>query len=306
MISCLLTIVGWLVVIKAALYIGRLLYVVYGNKGYDLIDRYGKESWALITGSTDGIGLCFAHEIAKRGFNVIISGRSLEKVNERVKELETAYPKIKAKGIEVDFSKCDQPGFIEEIKKKVEGFDISLLVNNVGTIRYENVGMLLDEHIVYLIKLNCMNQALMLNSFLPQLNMRSKRSGIIDVGSVYSKAVSPSLELQAAVKHYNRALTMSVDVAQRFERVDMLCLMPGWTKTNMLKDLRLSLINAPAEEVASGALRDLGHFTESYGSLRHYLNGLMIEFFSFLLPYPWATKVTILVEKVLRGIETKQ
>ena len=38
--------------------------------------RYGENTWAMITGSTDGIGLAFAEELAKEGFNLILIGRS--------------------------------------------------------------------------------------------------------------------------------------------------------------------------------------------------------------------------------------
>ena len=38
--------------------------------------RYKKGTWAVITGSSDGIGAEFAKELAKEGFNIVLTGRS--------------------------------------------------------------------------------------------------------------------------------------------------------------------------------------------------------------------------------------
>lgn len=304
MIEWLAKVVGYFVLIRvcwAALEYG---YSLWFAKGHDLIARYGKGSWALVTGSTDGIGLCFAQQIAKRGFNVIISGRDPAKVERVAKELGSEFPKIQTKGIVVDFSKSGENGFIEAVQRQVEGLDIALLVNNVATIRYEHIGELKNEDISYTIKLNCITQAIMLNYFLPYFKKRGRKAGIIDLGSMLSLRPSGHMELQAGIKAFNRALTLSAEQCGLYPDVDLLCLMPGWTKTNMLKDLKLSLINARPDEVASGALRDLGRTRESFGCKKHTLNGLVIIVIGFLLPGRWADKAIKVVTDYLRSIET--
>ena len=56
-------------------------------KELNLIERYGKGTWALITGSTDGIGFGFARNLAKRGFNIVLCARNPEKLKKRKKEI---------------------------------------------------------------------------------------------------------------------------------------------------------------------------------------------------------------------------
>ena len=304
-IESIVFVLGWIMVYKLCIKMFTYGYALWFCKGHDIVKRYGHRSWALVTGSTDGIGMCFSQQLAKRGYNVIVSGRTAEKVEKRVKELENAYPKVQVKGIVVDFSKCDQPGFIDNIRKKLIGLDISLLVNNVSTIRYENVGDLTDENIIYTVKLNCINHALLLNHFLPYFKRRGVRSAIIDVCSLHSLRPYGKLELQSAIKAYNRALTLSVKLAENYTNVDMLCLMPGWTKTNMLPDLKMTPINALPEDVVNGALRDLGYFKESFGAHKHYLNGIIMELCEFLLPFPWGDKAIKVIENKLRTMETK-
>jgi 17beta-estradiol 17-dehydrogenase / very-long-chain 3-oxoacyl-CoA reductase len=57
----------------------RLLYQVKIRPSKNLLSRYGK-SYAVITGSTSGIGYGFALELAKRGFNIILVSRTESKL----------------------------------------------------------------------------------------------------------------------------------------------------------------------------------------------------------------------------------
>ena len=42
--------------------------------------RYGKDSWAVVTGCTDGIGKALVLELASRGFNIVLISRNSEKL----------------------------------------------------------------------------------------------------------------------------------------------------------------------------------------------------------------------------------
>ena len=39
---------------------------------YNFADRYGKGSWAVVTGAADGIGKQYALAFAKEGFNIVL------------------------------------------------------------------------------------------------------------------------------------------------------------------------------------------------------------------------------------------
>ena len=56
----------------------------------NLYIRYGsmqQRSWVLVTGATDGIGRAMCLELARNGFNVLMLGRSQEKINQVMKEV---------------------------------------------------------------------------------------------------------------------------------------------------------------------------------------------------------------------------
>ena len=53
-------------------------YKRYGNNvGREVQDS---RSWALVTGASDGLGLAYCHELAARGFNIILLSRNQEKL----------------------------------------------------------------------------------------------------------------------------------------------------------------------------------------------------------------------------------
>lgn len=91
--------------------------------------KYGQ--WAVVTGATDGIGKAMAFEFAKKGLNVVLISRSLEKLNETSAELIGRHPKAEVKVLAVDYT-----DFGASVRVKVasflDGMDVGVLVNNVG------------------------------------------------------------------------------------------------------------------------------------------------------------------------------
>jgi hypothetical protein len=49
-------------------------------------------SWALVTGSTSGVGLALASELCSRGFNVILHGRNQAKLEDVRSKLLIEFP----------------------------------------------------------------------------------------------------------------------------------------------------------------------------------------------------------------------
>jgi short-subunit dehydrogenase len=105
------------------------------TKERDLSALYGPHSWALITGCGSGQGRRFAIEFAKRGFNLVLTGR--KSVLKTHAHIEKKYPLIKLKTLVLDFCKATEPGFFTPIAEAMQaithsGEQLSVLVNNVG------------------------------------------------------------------------------------------------------------------------------------------------------------------------------
>lgn len=66
--------------------------------------RYGTGSWALVTGSSDGIGKAIAFEFARAGFNIVLSARTQSKLEGVKLELEDKFPNVEVRLLAVDYS----------------------------------------------------------------------------------------------------------------------------------------------------------------------------------------------------------
>ena len=92
----------------------------------------GKESYALITGASDGIGRALAQELYGRGFNLILHGRNEAKLKGVIEDIRAStkgagrdirYFIASADVADVDFNKIVDP---------FKALHITLLINNVG------------------------------------------------------------------------------------------------------------------------------------------------------------------------------
>lgn len=91
--------VGYLTVLaitaKIGLMIASLVYRRILAPNLDVQKCGGK--WALVTGSTDGIGKAYAFNLAKRGLNVVLVSRSPYKLQNVAAEIEEKYSGIKTR-----------------------------------------------------------------------------------------------------------------------------------------------------------------------------------------------------------------
>jgi short-subunit dehydrogenase len=85
-------------------------------------------SWALVTGSSYGIGKDVAISLASRGLNIIVHGRSKEKLEEQCALIRRDHHR-ECKVIVQDV--IGDPNW-NAMAAEIAGLDISVLVNNVG------------------------------------------------------------------------------------------------------------------------------------------------------------------------------
>lgn len=89
------------------------------------IDLNGKH--AIITGSTAGIGFAIAEGLAKAGANVVITGRTQQRVDEAIAKIKKAAPDAGIEGVAADLGTAEGCKTLTEQQP-----DTDILVNNVG------------------------------------------------------------------------------------------------------------------------------------------------------------------------------
>jgi short-subunit dehydrogenase len=83
---------------------------------------------ALVTGATSGIGLEFAHQLAQKGYDLILVSRNLNRLNETAQDLTSKY-NVKAEVLKADLGTDEGIKLTRELINKE---DIEFVVNNAG------------------------------------------------------------------------------------------------------------------------------------------------------------------------------
>ncbi|KAF2216390.1 hypothetical protein CERZMDRAFT_33152 [Cercospora zeae-maydis SCOH1-5] len=170
-------------------------------------------SWALITGSSDGLGRAFAEELLSHGFNIILHGRNAAKL-ERVKaELLAQWPQREIDFIVLDATvDVDDPAKMESVIQKLHHRNIKILINNVaGELR-----PLLLAHVESsagrnrrIINGNFVFATELTRLLLPQL-IEKKPSLVMNIGSGSAKLPCPYFAIGAASKTFLQSFSNGV------------------------------------------------------------------------------------------------
>lgn len=101
--------------------------------GYRAKWRPGPNSWALVTGSTSGIGLAYAQQLAHKGYSILLLSRSQDKLDKIRDQLLESYPQCQAvRTCAVDFTLGTEIyDHIADVIHSLPGH-VHVLVNNVG------------------------------------------------------------------------------------------------------------------------------------------------------------------------------
>lgn len=171
---------GSLSILKFSLAFLRWVFVNFLRPAKNL-KKYG--SWALVTGPTDGIGKAFAFQLARKGLNLVLVGRSPSKLKDVSDGILAKYGKTQIKTVVVDFS-GDLDDGVKRIRETIEGLDLGLLINNVGmSYPYARFFHEVDEELLRnLIKVNVEGTTKVTQAVLPGMLQR-KRGAIVNIGS---------------------------------------------------------------------------------------------------------------------------
>lgn len=98
----------------------RSLLLVAFYKKNKLLLKYGK-CWAIVTGSSSGIGAEFANQLAEIGFDIILVARRREKLEKNAHAIKKKY-NVRTAVISMDLSECGRSEdacskFLEEVQQ---------------------------------------------------------------------------------------------------------------------------------------------------------------------------------------------
>jgi len=122
-------------------------------------------AFALVTGSSGGIGLCIAKELASRKYDLLMVARSESNLKSIQKEIQDQYRVI------VQYVVCDlsQPNASKKVIEWATRFDVQIVVNNAGFGIWGNLEQNKPEDLHQLIQLNQIALMEICKGFIPIL-----------------------------------------------------------------------------------------------------------------------------------------
>lgn len=184
---------------------------------------------AIITGASAGIGEATAYALAEIGYDVIITGRRKERLEELQSEIESKY-KIKALPLAFDVRNY------QETKQALEGLpaewsSVDVLVNNAGLAaglepvqegKVDNWERMIDTNIKGLLYVT--------RTIAPGMIKRQK-GHILNVGSIAGKEVYANGNVYCATKHAVDALSRGMRLDMVHDGIKVTNIAPGLVET---------------------------------------------------------------------------
>lgn len=184
-----------------------------------------KQKVALITGGTSGIGAEFARQLAAQGYDIVITGRRIEKLKEVCSEIRSKYG-VKANEVVIELS---DPAQLLELEKWIASeSNLEVLINNAGygtdnaflKNSADDCEKMIRVHDTATVRLSHAASKVMVNN---------RKGYIVNTSSVAAFLVSGGDILYYSTKAFLNSFTESLHVSLKPFGVRAMAVCPGFT-----------------------------------------------------------------------------
>lgn len=158
--------------------------------------------FALVTGSTKGIGLAIAASLAREGARVIVNGRTEESVNVAVSKIQRIVPTAKLEEFAGDLSKAEVAELLVRRFPSVE-----ILVNNLGIFEPKPFDQIPDDDWRRFFEVNVLSGVRLSRAYFPSMKERNW-------GRIIFISSESALQIPAEMIHYGMTKAAEIAVAR--------------------------------------------------------------------------------------------
>jgi NAD(P)-dependent dehydrogenase (short-subunit alcohol dehydrogenase family) len=157
---------------------------------------------ALVTGSTVGIGFAIARTLALEGADVVVNGRTEERVAQALARIRVEVPGVRLTGIAADL------GTAEGVAHLVAAHpDVDILVNNLGIYEHKPFEEITDADWLRYFEVNVMSGVRLSRHYLPRMKQR-------DWGRIVFVSSESGINIPAEMVHYGMTKSAQISIAR--------------------------------------------------------------------------------------------
>ena len=185
--------------------------------------------YALVTGASSGIGLEVSKNLAAKGYNLVLTARRTDLLNDLANNIENQYG-VDVDIISKDLTLYDSPKEIYQFCKS-NNYDINLLVNNAGygiKTAFHNTSVEDEENFIRVLGTSVI---MLTKLFLPKM-IENGGGKIMIVSSVASFAAPSAIQpLYGPIKTFIDRFNDSININYKHKGITSTSVCPGFTVT---------------------------------------------------------------------------
>lgn len=212
------------------------------SKNMQSINEKNINKIAVITGATSGLGASYAKHFASIGYDLIITGRRKDVLDNYADELKNKY-KV---NVDVVIAELSNREGVDKVISQMKGKDISVLVNNAG---FGMKPYFADADINEVEKMNYLHtDAVILLTHAVLKYMKEKNEGIIiNISSDGALVLLPKNVIYSATKLFIKQFTegLYMELIDTNIKVQVVC--PGFMKSHFHEAASMNSVDKEAK-----------------------------------------------------------
>lgn len=180
--------------------------------------------WALVTGSTRGLGRTIAEWLAREGANIVVSGREGADVAEAVAAVEARG--VRAIGIPADLARIEDAHTLAR-EAIAQAGRLDILVNNAGMSIRGAFWDVSDEDFEYQSNVNFRSPFILCQHLAKHLIARESRGRIVNVSTIGAHLCHRNAAVYDSVKAAVEAMTRNMAYELGSYQIGVNCVVPG-------------------------------------------------------------------------------
>lgn len=250
-------------------------------------------AWALITGGSSGMGLEYARQLAKRGYDLVLVSNRQEELEQASEELSKVYPVrvvTRFQDLSAETAADELMAFCQE-----QSIEVEVLINNAGIFFFEELTTENEAKALAMMRLHTFTPTRMCILF-GEVMKRRGHGYILNMSSMAAKLPCPGIAVYSATKAYLKSFSKSLFFEMRPYGVGVTTVCPAAIATPLYKlkpsllklGVNVGLIGTP-QWLVRRALRGMFHKRRVVkpGLMNYYLPPLIAILPKWLVARLW-------------------